>query len=112
MSKTEYAEPGKLVDSFPANLILSSSSLPNNSFDFTYDGSKQSTAAFFSKLSPKDAYNQYKKYLITNGYKIVSDISVKANSYNVYASSKLSDVSLAIQLQGKDTQVTINYIKK
>jgi Tfp pilus assembly protein PilV len=110
-SKIEYAPSGKLVSSFPNSLILDSAATTSQSLDFTYKGNRQSTVTLYSKETPETVFDQYKKYLTTNGYKIISELS-KTNSYSLYASGSTADVDVAAQIENKQTQITISYINK
>ena len=112
-SKPVFAPSGKLIDSFPANLVLDKSATANKSYDSIYNNNKQSTTTLSSKESPKAAHDQYLKYLTDNHYKVINDVSVlKTSSYALYGTSPSADISVSIQPQDKGSLITINYINK
>ncbi len=110
-SKPEYAEPGKLVQSFPASLVLDKTSVPDESFNYSYKNNEQSTATFQSQVSPKSEFSQYKEYLAGNGWKVVNEVSSdKTGTYSLYATNANAEISLILQPQSGNTKITVNYL--
>jgi hypothetical protein len=108
-----YAPQGQVVPGFPKQLILDNAAAVSNSYSVNYSASaNQYTVQWNSSSSMTTLYTAYKAYLPANGWTITNNIITPANFRGLYATNASSVISIAMNTQGKGSQVIITYVVK
>ena len=109
-----FALKGETVESFPKELILDTKAQLEQSYKIDYTSQLQSTATFNSSQSMKALFDSYKAYLKTHDWKVTNEITSNPGSLGLYAVSVKAnaEVSAVFIAKGKQTQVSVSYLKK
>lgn len=109
--KAVYAAAGKLVSTFPTDLLLGADQNTQSSFSVSYASATQSTVVFVSNTTMDALYNKYSAYFQSNKYEVLSQ-KVTAQMAQIYAINKDGDVNVQIIPNGSQSKATVSYLKK
>jgi ABC-type multidrug transport system permease subunit len=107
------APQGQLVPQFPKSLILDSAAAISGSYSIGYSSSiNQYTAEYDSSSTVTSLYNQYKTYLLQNGWTITGTLTSHPTFDVIGASQGANQLQVVISTQGKGSEVTVTYVVK
>ena len=108
-----FAPKGQLVPQFPKELIVDSKAAVAGSYSISYATStNQYSASYLSSSTVLSLYGKYKTYFSGNGWTMGQWPAPSSAFAALGAVQDGNKVQVSIVAEGKQTQVTVNYVGK
>ena len=107
-NKITQAEAGKLIDGFPADLLLEQDAMIETSYavDYTRTGVRMPVARYTSTLQYHETIDGYRRLLVAGGWTVLKDGSIDEVPVTNFAAMRGSEevnITLTLQSDGKPT---------